>query len=299
MFLLPQQRRCCPSAVCRPSSEAAGEIDSPGGNDTLVDTSDGLGPQRWEGPYNDKKLARLQFAAALVEALDAAQSAERAPLARAAEWVAELQEKDSSWQTDKNGGVGWPVTHGAAVATNRARRTLLRADPEKYRAAIARADAWARSKPIETVIEAAAALLLLDRADDDAARTQRKTCLALIRAGEARKGCWGPAPVLRLDGRSSPRLQYTTCPAPFVLPRPAEQASRQLDHEWPSGQPAQNCSQPLDRCALAADTTRIVPHTKLQLSTRRHHDHEETWRCSSGGSTSNGPFPSIGLLFQF
>ena len=78
------------------------------------------------------------------------------------------------------------------MATYLARRTLVRADPEKYKAAIARADAWALSKAVETVIEAAAVLLVLGRADDETARTQRKACLALIRKGESRKGGWGP-----------------------------------------------------------------------------------------------------------
>jgi hypothetical protein len=145
-----------------------------------------------EGPFNDKKLARLQFAAALVEAMDAGLVTDREPLTQAAAAVAALQDKDGSWQTEADGGIGSPATHGAALATYLARRTLTRADVRKYAEAVARADAWARRQTVKTVIEAAALLLLLDRADDEAALGQRKACLELIRKGEARAGGWGP-----------------------------------------------------------------------------------------------------------
>ncbi len=83
-------------------------------------------PEGWdknggEGPFNDKKLARLQFAAALVEALDAGLITEREPLRKAAAWVAESQEKDGSWQTEADDGIGSPATHGAVLATYLAR----------------------------------------------------------------------------------------------------------------------------------------------------------------------------------
>jgi hypothetical protein len=145
-----------------------------------------------EGPFNDKKLARLQFAAALVDAMDAGLVTEPEPLSRAAAWVAEFQQKDGSWQTEADGGIGSPATHGAALATYLARRTLTRADPRKYADTIARADAWARERKVHTVIDSAGVLLLLDRAADEPARTQRQACLDLVRKGEARSGGWGP-----------------------------------------------------------------------------------------------------------
>jgi hypothetical protein len=117
---------------------------------------------------------------------------DREPLTQSANWVAELQEKDGSWQTEADGGIGSPATHGAALATYLARHTLTRADSRKYADAVARADTWARRQTVKTVIDAAGVLLLLDRGDDEAARTQRKACLALIRKGEARAGGWGP-----------------------------------------------------------------------------------------------------------
>src|SRR5262249_11570927 len=70
--------------------------------ETLADTSAWLAkPQGWDknggdGPYNDKKLARIQFAATLVTALESGLVKDRAALKQAAELVAIYQEKDGS-----------------------------------------------------------------------------------------------------------------------------------------------------------------------------------------------------------
>jgi len=164
----------------------------------LADTTRWLSrPAGWdhnggEGPFSDKKLARLQFAAALAEAVAADVVKERAPLAQAAALVAALQHKDGSWPVEAEGTVGSPVTHGTALATHLARRTLRRADPRKYEQALARADGWLRKVRVRTVLDAGAVLLALDRAGDAAARAQRQRCLALIRKGESKEGGWGP-----------------------------------------------------------------------------------------------------------
>src|SRR5947209_17144775 len=66
----------------------------------LRDTSGWLvRPQQWdhnggESPFSDKKLARIQFAAALAEGVAAGCVKERQALLHAAELVAEHQEKD-------------------------------------------------------------------------------------------------------------------------------------------------------------------------------------------------------------
>src|SRR5262249_30118388 len=96
----------------------------------LDDTSRWLErPQQWdhnggEGPYSDKKLARIQFAAALLTALDAGLVKDRQALVRAAQLVVEQQEKDGSWQVDAFGAIGSPVTYGSCLATYQARRIL-------------------------------------------------------------------------------------------------------------------------------------------------------------------------------
>jgi hypothetical protein len=164
----------------------------------LADVTRWLGrPAVWDrnggdGPFNDRKLARLQFAAALVEAADAGWVKGGDALGRAAEYVAGHQEDDGSWATDADGAVGSPATHGRALATFLARRTLARADAKKYAKAISRADSWARQASIKTVPDAAGVLLILGRADDDPAASQRRTALALLRKGQGRDGGWGP-----------------------------------------------------------------------------------------------------------
>ncbi len=164
----------------------------------LADTSRWLArPAGWdhnggEGEFSDKKLADLQFAAALVAAADAGLVKDRDALAQAARRVAGWQDRDGRWAIGTGEPIGSPATHGTALATYLARETLRRADARKYRAAVARADAWARAVPVKTVLDAAAVLLLLGRADDAAARAQRRRCLELIRKGQSRDGGWGP-----------------------------------------------------------------------------------------------------------
>jgi hypothetical protein len=164
----------------------------------LDDTSHWLArPQQWdhnggEGPFSDKKLARIQFAAALVEAVSAGRVKDRQALKRAAELVAEHQEKDGSWQVDAPGTLGSPATYGACLATYQARHILQAADPDRYRKAITRADQWLRKVAVQSVLDAAAVLLALDASEDAEVRTQQRKCLALIRKGESEKGGWGP-----------------------------------------------------------------------------------------------------------
>ncbi len=164
----------------------------------LADTTRWLStPAKWEhnggdGEFNDKRLARLQFAASLAEAKDAGSVHERGPFDKAAAGVAELQDKNGSWVIDTGGIVAPPATHGTALATYLARRTLQRLDERTYTKAIARAEAWARKTKVTSVLDAAAVLLLLDRADDADAKTQRRRCLEMIRTGEAKTGGWGP-----------------------------------------------------------------------------------------------------------
>jgi hypothetical protein len=164
----------------------------------LADTTRWLArPERWDhnggdGPATDKGLARIQFAAALAEALDTGQLKDRQPLTRAAELVAQGQETDGSWTVGAPGSTGAPVTYGTCLATAAARRTLHRADPQRFRPALARADRWLRGARVATVLDAAGVLLGLEGGDDPDARAQRRHCLELIRKGQGEDGGWGP-----------------------------------------------------------------------------------------------------------
>src|SRR5262249_43987915 len=155
------------------------------------------GPADWEhnggeGEFNDKRLARLQFAATLVAAMDAGLVQDRQALEQAARLVAAEQDRDGSWPVSAPGVLGSPATHGRALATHFARRTLLRADPGKYERAVARADAWLRTTRVKAGLGAAAGLLALGRAGDAGAAAQRRRWLELVRRGESKGGGWGP-----------------------------------------------------------------------------------------------------------
>lgn len=164
----------------------------------LADTTRWLErPTGWDrnggdAPYKDQRLAAVQFAAALVAAMDAGMVKDRKALAEAAARVARWQDRDGSWQVISDGGLGAPATHGAALATHLARRVLRRADDRKYAKALARADTWLRKVEVKTVLDAGGVLLALDRDSDATAMRQRSQCLTLVRKGQAKEGGWGP-----------------------------------------------------------------------------------------------------------
>jgi len=140
----------------------------------------------------DTGLAGLQFAAALVEAVNAGLVKDDKALSRAAALVAERQHKDGSWLVSNADSMGGPTTYGTALATAQARRVVLKADKEKYRDALARADHWLRSREVKNVLDAAAVVLALEGSSDAEVQKQRERCLSLIRKGESKDGGWGP-----------------------------------------------------------------------------------------------------------
>jgi hypothetical protein len=170
----------------------------------LDDTSAWLiKPQSWhknggDVEFKDDALARIQFAAALVDAIDAGLVKDRQPLLAAAEMIAKDQHTSGCWQAQFKGDVGSPVTYGIALSTVQARRVLQKANAAKYKEAIAKADAWLMKAPVQRVLDAAAILLWLNdlEADQRAAgfipAEKRRQCLETIRKGESKNGGWGP-----------------------------------------------------------------------------------------------------------
>jgi hypothetical protein len=160
----------------------------------LADTTGYLThPDRWvsKDKNDSPTLMRVQFGAALIEAMDAGVVKERQPLLDAAKLIAAEQNKDGSWRVDADGSSGSPTTLGTALTTHLARRVLLAADAKKYAENLAKADKWLRQAEVESVLDAAALLLALD-GEDEAAKTQRGRCLDLLRKSQDRKGGWGP-----------------------------------------------------------------------------------------------------------
>jgi hypothetical protein len=173
----------------------AGMLDQ---REPIADTLAFLGdPKHWdangpEGPFKDKKLARIQFAAALAEAGAAGLVKDREALATAAGLVAELQTADGSWETDAPGTIGSPVTYGRALATWMATRTLEADGAAKHRPALAKARAWFGANEPKSVLDAAATLLALAEVDTDSAREPREQALEIVRRGQSDDGGWGP-----------------------------------------------------------------------------------------------------------
>ena len=154
-------------------------------------------PEKWdangpEGPFKDKKLARIQFAAALADAVAQRAIVDRGALAQAAALVAELQRPDGSWEIGAAGTVGSPVTYGRALATRMAVASLAAADREKYRAVIDKAHAWLEATRPRSVLDAAAILLALADNAGEASADQRARSIEILRQGESPEGGWGP-----------------------------------------------------------------------------------------------------------
>jgi hypothetical protein len=206
---------------------------------TAPETWDANGP---EGPFKDKKLARIQFAAALADARLSGLVNDTAPLIRAAPLIAELQLSDGSWETDAPGTIGSPATYGRALATHLASRALAAADPVKYVKELSKAQAWFEQTEPQNVLSAAATLLAL-RQDARAATTQRQLAIDLVRRGQSSEGGWGPfvtAPpevfdtalvVLALVGqrdRSSERDKMIARGRAYLL------AEQKPDGSWPA-----------------------------------------------------------------
>lgn len=164
----------------------------------LADTTAWLRtPERWDQnkgdpAVSDKKLARIQFAAALVDAVEAGRVAEHRALTRAAALVAEGQAADGSWPVDSGGAVGSPATYGVTLATALARRTLQKADPAGHREALARAERWLERTPPQTVLDAAGTLLGLEGRTTPEAAAQGHRCREILYRGQSQDGGWGP-----------------------------------------------------------------------------------------------------------
>jgi hypothetical protein len=158
----------------------------------LADTLEWLRkPGSWDDAhsnpgFSDRKLARIQFSAALAEAVRSGASVGRKDLESAAEMLLPLQEVDGAWKIDTGGVTGAPATYGSTLATYMARRTLETADQTRFDGAITKANHWLRASTPENVLDRAAILLALPEA------TARH--LQPLLAAQNSDGGWGPQP---------------------------------------------------------------------------------------------------------
>ena len=161
----------------------------------LADTTAWLQqPDKWDEIHgspaaSDKKLARIQFAAALAEAYRTGVIRDRVALLRAAGSLRKLQESSGAWLVDTGGLPGAPATYGAALATYIARHTLEASGDPQFQEAIARADRWFAAARPENLLDAAAMLLAMPRSEE-----VRRRCLPLLLSSQTSDGGWGPQP---------------------------------------------------------------------------------------------------------
>jgi len=171
--------------------------------------------------FSDKKLARIQFAAAL------AQAPEPGPaLVAAAASLLQYQDADGSWQADAGAAAGSPVTYGTALATYMARRTLETADAAAFAKPIARANRWLLAAKPSSIVDAAALLMALP---------SRRDCRDFLLTAQSSDGGWGPH-------RMSPAEAFDTAIALLALRGLGEPVARgrafliaqqQPDGGWP------------------------------------------------------------------
>jgi hypothetical protein len=165
--------------------------------DALRDTTawlqkpDGWADNKGSPEFSDQRLADLQFAFALVAAIESG-AAEKEPLDRAAALGAAAQAEDGAWRFDAAEAVGSPITYGTFLATAAARRVLSTADAHKYEERLARADHWLRAAPVKRVLDAAAVMWAIAGNSNAKAGERLDDCRAMMLGGQAADGGWGP-----------------------------------------------------------------------------------------------------------
>ncbi len=164
--------------------------------DVLADTTAWLAePQLWDKNKgdpgsSDKRLANLQFALALLTALQTGHVSDKKGLQVAARRVAGDQHPSGAWLIDSGTAVGSPSTYGSTLATAMACRVLRASGLDEHQRALVSAESWLRRAPVNSVTAAAA--LLLAAESHSAAKSRRSECLAIIERAQTQDGGWGP-----------------------------------------------------------------------------------------------------------
>ncbi len=149
-------------------------------------------PSGWDhnggdGPFSDKRLARVAFASALATATRTGAIADRSPLIEAAARLAQDQARDGSWRFDGETDPGSPAAYGRALSTFLAREVLEASDPSRFQDAIARADGWLSLQEIAATADAAVALMSTRRSAD-----RRRSAIEWLAQAQTDDGGWGP-----------------------------------------------------------------------------------------------------------
>ncbi len=145
-----------------------------------------------DGPFNDKRLARVVFTATLDTAVATRWVQDRSVFLHAAQRLVLDQAADGSWPLDGDDATGSPATYGRPLATLLARQALFSADSGRFRTAIDRADGWLSSREILTITDASVCLLAGATLPPPTSAVRYKRSLELLRRGQSADGGWGP-----------------------------------------------------------------------------------------------------------
>jgi hypothetical protein len=199
---VPTWRKEHPCYSCHNNGDATRALLEAGARgydigDALDDTLNFLKkPATWDqnkapSGFDDKRLARVQFAGALTVAERHGKAAST-DLEAAAKLLVADQAVDGSWTLDQSQSLGSPATYGTILATWSARTSLIASGMQPDHFTIVQADRWLRGLTVENVYDASALLLALDLTGDVMADGLRRTALSIVRTGQAPNGGWGP-----------------------------------------------------------------------------------------------------------
>jgi hypothetical protein len=199
---VPKWKAQHPCYSCHNNGDAARALlaASAKGHDIGTSLDDTLAflkqPAKWDqnktaDGFDDKQLARVQFASALALAERHGKAAST-DLEQAAKLLIADQQADGSWTLDQSQSIASPATYGAILATWSARTTLIASGMQPDHFTIVAADRWIRGLAPENVIDAAGTVLALELASDVMAENLRRTSLQILRKGQAPDGGWGP-----------------------------------------------------------------------------------------------------------
>ena len=166
--------------------------------DVLAETTSWLAePDLWDKNkgdpgFSDQRLANLQFAGALLTALDTGHLIEKKPLQAAARKVAADQSPSGAWLIDSGTAVGSPATYGSTLATMLACRVLKAGGLDTHKRAMGSAEQWLNRVPINSVSTAASLLLGTTGNSSPVAKSRRDKCLTTISRAQTKDGGWGP-----------------------------------------------------------------------------------------------------------
>ena len=164
--------------------------------EALADTTAWLvKPPGWDhnggdGPFSDKRLARVSFTATLATAFSTEWIKDKKALLEAADRLVLDQSTDGSWRIEGEDATGSPATYGRPLATFLARESLATAEPARFRAAIDRADAWLLKREIQTVTDASVTLLAAAVATRRPPASRQDRCLELLARVQDKDVCW-------------------------------------------------------------------------------------------------------------